>query len=274
MSTLKIISDRLKSVTSIQKITKSMKMVSVAKYARAERLLKSVRPFGLGGKIFFSKAGVEPPDDDEVLIFAVTSDRGLCGSCHANVAKFTIRSLTASTKDHLKVVCVGEKVKAVLQYKFREKIIMVCKDIGKKPPSFLDACMIGLGIRNTGFMDKCWIIVYNNFKSMISYETAQLFIPSAALVIRAPNMQAFDDVDEDDVNMYVQFSKVALLFYAMVESSCSEHSARMTAMDTATNNAGEMIGKLRLTFNRGRQASITRELIEIISGAAALKGED
>lgn len=275
--TLKIIADRLKSIASIQKITKSMKMVSVAKYARAERLLKSVRPFGESTGKFFDKVALLPNEQTEdILIFAITSDRGLCGACHSSVAKKAASTLVnekTTSKNQWNVVCVGDKARSVLHYKHSNAIIMVAKEIGKKPPTFVDASLLAMGVRGTGAVDKYWILIYNKFKSMMAYETTVIRISNIPSILDSPKLLPYD-IEDTDIMYYVQFSKASIIYYVMVESACTEHSARMTAMDTATTNASEMIGKLRLKYNRGRQATITKELIEIISGAAALKKND
>jgi len=113
-------------------------------------------------------------------------------------------------------------------------------------------------------------IVFNKFRSVVSYQTTAIPLFGAAQVNAAPKLTIYDSLDSDVLQSYMEYSLASLLFYTMKENACSEQSSRMTAMDNASKNAGEMIDKLSLTFNRTRQAVITRELIEIISGAAAL----
>lgn len=112
--------------------------------------------------------------------------------------------------------------------------------------------------------------MYNKFKSVVSYAVADLPLFDKNAVVSAPKLTVYDSLDEEVIQSYLEFSLASLLFYSMKEGACSEQSSRMTSMDNASKNAGEMIDKLTLTFNRTRQAVITRELIEIISGAAAL----
>ena len=114
-------------------------------------------------------------------------------------------------------------------------------------------------------------ILFNRFKSVVSYQISELPLFSVKSVESAPKLPVYDSLDSDVIQNYLEFSLASLLFYAFKEGACSEQSSRMTAMDNASKNAGEMIDKLTLTFNRTRQAVITRELIEIISGAAALE---
>lgn len=273
MATLKAISIRLKSVKNIQKITQSMKMVSAAKYSRAERDLKQARPYGLGAQQFYEKAEVASKEEEpKKLYIAITSDRGLCGAVHTGVARHIRNEL--ATDPNIQVVCVGDKSRAILQRLFSKNIAMVCNEIGRLPPTFLDAAKLTNAIINMGYEYTDGKIVYNKFKSVVSYGVADMPIFSLKSVESAEKLPVYDSLDSDVIQNYLEFSMASLLFYAMKEGACSEQSSRMTAMDNASKNAGEMIDKLTLTFNRTRQAVITRELIEIISGAAALETKD
>ncbi|KAF4023140.1 hypothetical protein G4228_015402 [Cervus hanglu yarkandensis] len=213
MATLKDITRRLKSIKNIQKITKSMKMVAAAKYARAERELKPARVYGVGSLALYEKADIKTPEDKKKhLIIGVSSDRGLCGAIHSSVAK-QIKSEAAN------LAAAGKEV----------KIIGVGDKIRKEKPIF-----------------------------------------SLDTISSAESMSIYDDIDADVLRNYQEYSLANIIYYSLKESTTSEQSARMTAMDNASKNASEMIDKLTLTFNRTRQAVITKELIEIISGAAAL----
>lgn len=270
MATLKAISIRLKSVKNIQKITQSMKMVSAAKYSRAERELKQARPYGEGVKQFFEKAEVAATTEaPQKLIIAITSDRGLCGAVHTSVSR-NIRNELAEKSDNAKVVCVGDKSRAILSRLYAQNIMLVANEVGRKPPTFLDAAKLANAILNSGYDFNSGKIIYNKFKSVVSYTTADLPIFSLNAVQAAPKLDVYDSLDGEVLQSYIEYSLASLLYYTMKESACSEQSSRMTAMDNASKNAGEMIDKLTLTFNRTRQAVITRELIEIISGASAL----
>uniref|UniRef100_A0A0A9Z7I7 ATP synthase subunit gamma n=1 Tax=Lygus hesperus TaxID=30085 RepID=A0A0A9Z7I7_LYGHE len=269
MATLKTISMRLKSVKNIQKITQSMKMVSAAKYARAERDLRAARPIGIGSTTFYEKAEVqEVGEKPEKLIVALTSDRGLCGAIHTSVVR-QVRNELCESPDNIKVFCVGDKSRAILQRLFSKNITVVANEVGRKPPTFLDASKVAREITKQNFSSGK--IVYNKFKSVVSYNTSELPLFSEGAISAAPKLSVYDSLDQDVIQSYVEFSMASLLFYAMKEGACSEQSSRMTAMDNASKNAAEMIDKLTLTFNRTRQAVITRELIEIISGASALE---
>ncbi|XP_034950846.1 ATP synthase subunit gamma, mitochondrial [Chelonus insularis] len=273
MATLKAISIRLKSVKNIQKITQSMKMVSAAKYNHAERDLKQARPLGQGTKIFYEQAEIKPPETEpKQLMIAVTSDRGLCGAVHSGVSRNIRDKLLADSnlRENTKIICIGEKSRAILSRMFANNILFVASEVGRRPPTFTDASKIANEVMNSGYSFGSGSIVYNRFRSVVSYKIDELPLFDKQAVTASPKLSIYDSIDEDVLQSYLEFSLASLLFYSMKEGACSEQSSRMTAMDNASKNAGEMIDKLTLTFNRTRQAVITRELIEIISGAAAL----
>ncbi|XP_062852832.1 ATP synthase subunit gamma, mitochondrial isoform X3 [Trichomycterus rosablanca] len=273
MATLKDITIRLKSIKNIQKITKSMKMVAAAKYARAERSLKPARVYGTGALSLYEKADIKAPEDkNKHLIIGVSSDRGLCGAIHSNVAKTMkseIAKLTSAGKEVM-VVNVGDKLRGLLYRTHGNHILINCKELGRKPPTFTDASVIATELLHSGYEFDQGSIIYNRFRSVISYKTDEKPLFSVDTVANSENMGIYDDIDADVLRNYQEFALVNIIYYGMKESTTSEQSARMTAMDSASNNASEMIDKLTLTFNRTRQAVITKELIEIISGAAAL----
>merc|ERR1711899_25583 len=273
MANLKAIAMRLKSVKNIQKITQSMKMVSAAKYARAERDLKAARPYGVGAQAFYKGAEVGDAEAEapKELYVALTSDRGLCGAIHSNVCK-TIRNelLAKPNLDNVGIICVGDKSRAQLSRLFGKNILCVGSEIGRLPPQFGDASKIASAILNSGFEYDAGKMVYNEFKSVVSYKTKELPIYSLDTVNNADKLPVYDSIDADVIQSYMEYSLASLIYYCLKEGACSEQSSRMTAMDNSSKNAGEMIEKLTLKFNRTRQAVITGELIEIISGAAAL----
>jgi len=272
MATLKEIRLRLKSVTNIQKITKSMKMVSAAKYARAERELKPARTYGIGAKAFYEKAEVEQDKSKpNHLVVALSSDRGLCGGIHSAVAKY-IRAMVeeGGENTNIKVIVIGDRAKAILTRFMPQNILYSMNDYGKRPPLFSDAALVANQIINAEFDYDRSTLIFNTFKSVISYDTTELPLFNEKAVEASAKINLYDSLDEDVIKCYNEFSMASLILFGMKEGACSEQSSRMTAMDAASKNAGEMIEKLTLTFNRTRQAVITRELIEIISGAAAL----
>jgi len=272
MATLKMIAMRLKSVKNIQKITQSMKMVSAAKYARAERDLKQARPYGEGARRFYEQTEIEAPKEgNKELYIAMTSDRGLCGAIHTGVARQIRNELNArDDTSNTKIICVGDKSRAILQRLFADKFIFVANEVGRLPPTFLDASKIAAEVLTSGYDYSHGKIVYNKFRTVVSYSLSELPIFSVKSVESSDKLVAYDSLDAEIIQDYLEFSLASLIYFTMKESACSEQSSRMSAMDNASKNAGEMIDKLTLTFNRTRQAVITRELIEIISGASAL----
>merc|ERR1712142_1096292 len=284
MANLKAIAIRLKSVKNIQKITQSMKMVSAAKYARAERDLKAARPYGTGAKAFYAGAqvGVDAEGNPKPvegaggaapkeLYIALTSDRGLCGAIHSGVCKQIRNELNEKASlDNVGIICVGDKSRAQLSRLFAKNILAVGSEIGRLPPQFGDASKIASAILNSGFEYDAGKMYYNEFKSVVSYKTSEMPIYSLSEVEKAKNLSVYDSLDADVLQSYMEYSLASLIYYCLKEGACSEQSSRMSAMDNSSKNAGEMIEKLTLKFNRTRQAVITGELIEIISGAAAL----
>lgn len=198
---------------------------------------------------------------------------GLCGAIHTGVAR-TIRTDLqgrSDTAENTRIACIGDKSRAILQRMFADKFVFVANELGRIPPNFLDASGIANQIVESDFDFTHGQIIYNKFKSVVSYACSTVPIFSLKAVESSDKLAVYDSLDADVLQDYLEYSLASLIFYAMKESACSEQSSRMTAMDNASKNAGEMIDKLTLTFNRTRQAVITRELIEIISGAAALE---
>jgi len=270
MATLRDIQNRLKAVKNIQKITKSMKIVSAAKFNKAERELKAARPYGQGQAAFFESAEVTQDETKPVhLVVACSSDRGLCGGIHSNIMK-AIRAAVPEKPagTELKVIAVGDKQKALMGRLFADKVACHFIEIGKKPPVFQDAAQIAQAILSQDY--DFGELYFNRYKTVVSYGTEAMPIYSKDAVVNAGKLHQYDSIDEDVLTSYNEFALANLVFFALREGSASELSARMTAMDAASKNAGEMIEKLTMAFNRKRQAVITSELCEIIAGASAL----
>jgi F-type H+-transporting ATPase subunit gamma len=276
MVTLKDIRLRLRSVMNIQKITKSMKMVSAAKYSRAERELKPARVYGGGNKALLEKTEITGDDSKpNHLYVAIASDRGLCGGIHSGIAKGLKAQIAAKTAGvTTNLVLCGDKLKAILGKTHGDHILLTMSEMGKKPAFFDEAAFIAQAVLDTGYEFNFGQLYYNKFKSVISYEPVGDPIVSLDTLATADQIGEYDDVDEEILRCYHEFSLASSIFYGLKEQACSEQSSRMTAMDNASKNAGEMIDKLTLTYNRRRQAVITTELIEIISGSVALESKD
>lgn len=252
-------------------------MVSAAKYNKAERDLRPARPYGHGAKAFYQKAEIGKVIDDSPnkLLLAITSDRGLCGAANSSIAK-AIRLEIYKNKDNIdniRIAIVGDKARGILQRLFPKNILWHFSDIGKKPATFADASMIAESVISMEFEFSQAVMYFNTFKSVVSYLTTEQPLFSLKTITKADKLSLYDSIDDEVVKSYNEFTLASLIFFAMKEAQCSEQSARMTAMDAASKNAGEMISKLTLTYNRTRQAAITKELTEIVSGASAITKE-
>ena len=296
MASLKDLRNRIASVKSTQKITSAMKMVAAAKLRRAQEQAEAARPYAermdrMLGSLAASltgRAGVSPmlagTGDDRVhLLVAVTSDRGLCGGFNTSIVRRT-RQMANELKDAgktVKIVCVGRKGRDLLRRDWGDAIVGSYTDIGRRRLSFEDADAIAGRVTEmfeAGEFDVC-TMVYNRFKSVISQiVTTQQLIPfappeSGAEESGAGASAAVYSYEPDEAEILADLlprNLAVQVFRGLLESAASEHGARMSAMDNATRNAGDMIKDLTLTYNRTRQAQITKELIEIISGAEAL----
>ena len=297
MPSLKDLRMRIDSVKSTQKITSAMKMVAAAKLRRAQEQAEAARPYAermerMLGSLAGSMASAEGAPkllagtgkQDVHLIVMMTSDRGLCGAFNSSIVRDTrrmVEELQADGKE-VKILCVGRKGWAQVRREYAPLIVDLIEGIGRPHLSFDDAQGISnriLEMFEAGEFDVC-TLVYNRFKSVISQiVTRQQVIPFAVDEPAEGEEEetggaavVYDyEPDETEIlevllprNMSVQ------VFRSLLENNASEHGARMSAMDNATRNAGEMIDSLTLNYNRTRQAFITKELIEIISGAEAV----
>ena len=298
MPSLKDLKNRIASVQSTRKITSAMKMVAASKLRRAQEQAEAGRPYAERmGRMLASLAanvqsGGEGPklmagtgSDAVHLLVVISSDRGLCGGFNGSIVRETrrqIQALQAAGKT-VKVMTVGRKGRDLLRRDFAGLVIQSYEDIGKPRLSFADADKITqrvLEMFEAGEFDVC-SVVYNKFKSVISQiVTVQQVVPFAlpdatpgdAVEVGTEAKALYEfEPDEEQILIDLLPRNLAIQVYrALLESAASEQGARMSAMDNATRNAGEMINKLTLSYNRQRQAQITKELIEIISGAEAL----
>jgi F-type H+-transporting ATPase subunit gamma len=291
MPNLKDLKVRINSVKSTQKITSAMKMVAAAKLRRAQEYAEEARPYSLrmdrmiaalagkmsdvGGSKLLAGTGKE----DSYLLVVMTADRGLCGGFNSTIVRATrrrIREIHENGKQ-VKLLCVGRKGSDQLQRESGDLITDSLEGITRGKIEFSAVSDIGtklIDMFEAGEFDVCSII-FNKFQSaMTQIVTEQQIIPASI-----PESNNDEDVlgmyeyepDEEAILAELLPKNVSTqLFSALLENTASEHGARMTAMDSASRNAGDMIDKLTLTYNRTRQAFITKELIEIISGAEAL----
>ncbi|MTI00268.1 F0F1 ATP synthase subunit gamma [Roseibium sp. RKSG952] len=292
MPSLKDLRNRIASVKATQKITKAMQMVAAAKLRRAQEAAEAARPYAhrMGEVLANLAVAFEGRDDapklmagtgnDQThLLIIATAERGLCGGFNTNIAKRGrehARSLIAQGKT-VKIICVGKKGFDAIKRDLGQYVIETVELRGVKNVQFANADEVGrkvLAMYEAGEFDVCTLF-YSHFKSVIAQEpTAQQLIPVV--------LPEVDENTEDDTVYEYEPGEAEILadllprnisvqiFRALLENAASEQGARMSAMDNATRNAGDMIDKLTISYNRQRQAQITTELIEIISGAEAL----
>jgi F-type H+-transporting ATPase subunit gamma len=292
MPSLKDLKNRIASVKATQKITKAMKMVAAAKLRRAQEAAEAARPYSQRmGVVLANIAQAVGSDDsaprlmtgtgkDDVhLLVVCTAERGLCGGFNSSISRFArdhARKLLAQGKT-VKIFCVGKKGYDSLRREFAGMIVerMDLREV--KRIGFTNADAIGrkvIGMFDRGEFDVCTLF-YSEFKSVISQiPTAQQIIPAAAPVVAeeagAAALYEYEPDASAILTDLIPRNISVQIFRALLENVAGEMGAKMSAMDNATRNAGEMINKLTLSYNRQRQAQITKELIEIISGAEAL----
>ena len=293
MPSLKDLRNRIASVKATQKITKAMQMVAAAKLRRAQEAAEAARPYSqrMGAVLANIAGAVSGGDapalmtgtgkDDTHLLVVATAERGLCGGFNSQIARLArdhIRRLQAAGKT-VKIITVGKKGNDILRRDFASLIIDRIELRDAKQVGFIHADMIAkkvISLFNQGAFDVCTLF-YSEFKSVISQiPTAQQIIPAAAPAATDAKADANSAVYEYEpepgeilADLIPRNIKVQI-FRALLENAAGEMGAKMSAMDSATRNAGDMINRLTISYNRQRQANITKELIEIISGAEAL----
>ncbi len=290
MASLKDIKKRISSVKSTQQITKAMKMVSASKLRRAQEAVVAARPYAdkmadvlssLALRVDAeSNALLAVRDKGKALVVLITGDRGLCGGFNVNISKAAERFIREKGQDYesYELMIVGRKGNDYLKRRSGMVITKVYENlVGTKQVSYPTGALLGqevIDLYRSGEYDGVFL-VYNAFQSVMTQTlTVTQLLPivpkkvdEGAQVtdyIYEPNAK---NVLEEILPKHIEVQ----IFRSLLESSASEHGARMTAMDSASKNASEMIGKLTLQYNRARQAAITKELLEIISGAESIK---
>ena len=286
MASLKIVRKRIASVKNTQKITRAMKMVAAAKLRRAQSAATSARPYAekltqllhnVAARVGTAAHPLLRPHDEErtVHLLLVTADRGLCGAYNTNLIRKTEAILNERGREHVRLTLVGRRG---FDYFRRRPVTIVDKHInlfGGPSPDL--ARQIGDALAREfaeGTSDVVYLL-YNSFRSaVVQVPTLQQLLPITAEATAGGGMIDYlyepsgPELLERLLHQYV----TVLIRRAFLEAVASEHAARMTAMDAATGNAAEMIDRLTLDMNRARQAAITKELLEIVAGAEALKG--
>ncbi|WP_321777942.1 ATP synthase F1 subunit gamma [Sulfurimonas sp.] len=295
MANLKDIQRKIKSVSNTQKTTRAMKLVSTAKLRRAEELAKRSRLYAgkmnqviaeIAGRIKCNKVGgidnrcfIEIENPKMVDIIFVTADKGLCGGFNIQTIKAVKKLIKDYKSKNVKVRLRGIGKKGVEFFKYNEvELFDSVIDLSSKPDKARADEFIKISIEDykDGKIDGLHII-YNGYKNMISQElhvsnilpvdTEQFDCAQAKKSVLEIEAQDEEHMLDSLVNRYVEYA----IYYALIDSVAAEHASRMQAMDTATNNARDMVKELNIKFNKARQAAITTELIEIISGVESMK---
>ena len=291
MPSLDDLKKRIKSVKSTQKITKAMKMVAAAKLRKAQENAEKGRPYSQKMQniiLNLTRTISDPQNAPKLLVgtgidkthlcVVLTADRGLCGGFNSNICKLAKSSFKKilSEGKNLKIITVGSKGLDQIKREYEKYIVKKFSFKDKKQITFKEAEIIGNEIINLfkkNEFDKC-ILFYNNFKNVITQiPQAQQIVPADKTPIKE-NEESLSyefEPEEDEILEDLLPKNISTqVFKAFLENAASEQGSRMTAMDNATRNAGDLVDKLTINYNRSRQASITKELIEIISGAESL----
>ncbi|HEU0264423.1 MAG TPA: ATP synthase F1 subunit gamma [Geobacterales bacterium] len=288
MPSLKSIKKRISTVKNTRQITKAMKMVSAAKLRRAQEAVLAARPYAKKLQEVLQRLAsqvesgnhplLEKRGADKALVIVLTSDRGLCGGFNANLVKAADRFIQSKRADYaeLKVVTIGRKGYELLKGRMsiQKNYEGLLSGINYQTASLLAQELID-GYLNNEYDEV--FFVFNAFKSAVAQEiTVQQLLPILSIEPAAGEEEPVDYIYEPSqselLSEMLPKNIEVQIFKAFLESVAAEHAARMSAMDNASKNASEMIGKLTLQYNRARQAAITKELLEIISGAESIKG--
>jgi F-type H+-transporting ATPase subunit gamma len=297
MPSLKDLKNRIASVKSTRKITSAMKMVAASKLRRAQEQAESSRPYArhmsrmIANVVASTEITASSPSlligkgkQETVLLVVMTSDRGLCGAFNGSIIRETRRQIAHFEGEgkKVKLVCVGRKARDLLRREHGSKFVHTVESSAKKQVDIEDAVALASKVLQLYEDSACDTvhIIYNKFKSAISQiVTVTQIVPfsresdSSDLQLDDGSFLAYELFEPHQDELLVRLLEkniVVQIFGAMLESIAGEQGARMTAMDNATRNAGDMIDRLTLNYNRSRQAYITKELIEIISGAEAV----
>ncbi|MEM7527573.1 MAG: F0F1 ATP synthase subunit gamma [Pseudomonadota bacterium] len=289
MPSLKDLKNRIESVKSTRKITKAMQMVAAAKLRRAQEAAESARPYSqrmtamMGNLALAAKDSPMAPQllvgngaDKVHLLVICTAERGLCGGFNGSIVRLARRHIATleSEGKTVKIMTVGKKGRDQLRRDHKDKFVHHVDLSAVKRIGFENAAEIAEDVRNrfeSGEFDVCTLF-YARFKSVISQEPTPLRLIPAEFdeEAEASTLYEYEPDEETILAELLPANMATQVFAALLENAASEQGARMAAMDNATRNAGDMIDRLNLEYNRSRQAAITKELIEIISGAEAL----
>jgi F-type H+-transporting ATPase subunit gamma len=260
---------RLKSIKNIEKITNTMKIVASTRLNKAQRAMEASKVFHEGDAEFVKNTELEKGESEQnTLLVVVSSDKGLCGSIHTQIAKHA-RKRAEELGGKVDIVAVGDKAKVQLARTHADKIKLAFNGVGKEAPTFHEVALIADEITKLGKYDNTEIL-YNKFVSGVSFEPSEFSVFTADAIEKAPGLSKYELENEETAATFAEYSLANSLLTALAEGYASEVSARRNAMDNASKNAGDMINSYSILYNRTRQAVITNELVDIITGASSL----
>lgn len=289
MANLKEVKQRINSVMSTQQITKAMKMVSAAKLRRAQEKIVQMRPYSQKLTAILNNVSSASEGDEDivfavkremkkVLLVPITSDKGLCGAFNTNIIKATNAAISQQSGAEISILPIGKKS---YEYYKKSDYRLVDTYFGIFQQLSFEAVKEAATFAMNGFLSGDYdqvFLIFNEFKNVATQEIrVEQFLPMAASSSDQVNSAEIDYLLEPSrtyiIEELVPISLRIQFYKAVLESNASEHGARMTAMDKATENAGELLKELKLMYNRTRQAAITNEILEIVAGANALAGK-
>jgi len=288
MANLKVIKRRIQSVKNTQQITKAMKLVAASKLRRAQLAILEARPYAIKMMDVLHHLAarcnsdmhplLEVREENRTLYLIITSDKGLCGGFNGSIIRKTAQYLKDNAQNENSLIVAGKKGNDIFQnrpVKILQDIVGWTKDFDYMKAQEIGETLTELFIKKE--VDRVFM-VYNEFKSVMQQEVVvEQLLPVVPETLEKKDGSfvvdyIYEPSEEAILDTLLKRYMTVEVYRAFLESSASEHGARMTAMDSASRNAGEMIDGLTLTYNKARQAYITKELIEIVNGAEALKG--
>lgn len=252
-------------------------MIASTKLNKAQRAMRAAKAYGQTSNEVFENSEAKASEDANQLFIVVSSDKGLCGGIHSSVSKRTKAEFgkisgaaaSAESSEGPHIVVLGDKAKSQLSRSLGKNIAISFSQVGKDVPTFADASAIADKIISSGIKFDQVNIIYNAFVSAISFESRVMQVFGENALRNGENYNAYEQED-DATRDLAEFAFANAIYAALVEGHAAEINSKQNAMDNASKNAGEMIQTLGMAYNRGRQAQITNDLIDIITGASAL----
>ena len=246
-----------------------MKMIASTRLNHAQRAMDAAKAFGEANEVLYKEAEVQALDEGRPMYIVVSSDKGLCGSIHSSVSKRTRNEVSQVSGESPALVVLGEKAKGQLNRILGKSILLSFNQVGKGVPTYEDALAISSTILQSEEKFDKINIIYNKYVSSLSFESAIMPVYSEAAIVNAPQFSQYE-MEEDVARDLAEFAMTNAIYATLVQGHASEVNSKRNAMDNASKNAGDMITNLNLLYNRGRQAAITNELIDIVTGASSV----